>query len=211
MAEKTNWTEYYNTPYKTASITRKFTGQILVNTFKKHLKDKEKLSIIELGGANSAFLELIIDHLHPAQYLIIDNNQTGLDKTKTRIRDNDPVILSNRDILNLDIDQKADLVFSVGLIEHFDGPGTRKVIQSHFDLLKPGGIALITFPTPTLLYRIVRFMAELTGRWIFHDERPLLFKEVYKTAKIYGEKLSFKIIWPIMLTQGVAVFQKKKS
>ncbi len=211
MLKKTDWTAYYDRPYKTASITRKFTERILINTIKKYTKDKDRLSLIELGGANSAFLETIIDKIKPAEYLIIDNSQAGLDKTKNRISETDNIMLFNQDILNLNFDRQVDLVFSVGVIEHFDRAGTQKAIQSHFDLLKPGGIALITFPTPTLLYRIVRFLAELTGLWIFHDERPLLFEEVNETAKLYGTKQSFKIIWPIMLTQGIAVFQKNRS
>jgi len=214
MEKKTDWTQYYNSPYKTASITRKITGHILIKTIKKYIGNTKNLSLIELGGANSAFLELLINAFHPKEYIIVDNNQVGLDKTKSRItKDNNVSVLNidilKKDILNLDIQKQVDLVLSTGLIEHFDKTGTQKAIKAHFELLKPKGIAVMTFPTPTILYKITRYAAEVLGLWIFHDERPLLINEVLKTAKIYGQIKEFKIIWPIFLTQGLVVFQKK--
>jgi len=210
MGKKTDWTRYYNAPYKTASITRKITGHILVETIRKYVGNVKRLSIIELGGANSAFLELLIKSFHPLEYTIIDNNQAGLDKTRDRITNNNMVAVLNMDILNLEMRKQADLVLSIGLIEHFDRQGTQKAIKAHFDLLKPNGFAVITFPTPTLLYKMIRYAAEALGLWIFHDERPLLIQEVLKTAENYGDKKEFKIIWPILLTQGLVVFQKKE-
>jgi SAM-dependent methyltransferase len=37
-----------------------------------------------------------------------------------------------------------DLVYSFGVIEHFDDP--RPMVKKHFDMLKPGGTAIITVP-----------------------------------------------------------------
>jgi SAM-dependent methyltransferase len=37
-----------------------------------------------------------------------------------------------------------DVVYSFGVIEHFDDP--RPMVQKHFDLLRPGGTAIITVP-----------------------------------------------------------------
>ena len=110
--------------------------------------------------------------------------------------------------LNLDLPPAADLVFSVGLIEHFDREGTRRAVDAHFDLLKPGGIAVISFPTPTPLYRLARMAAELAGAWIFHDERPLRLVEVAAAAAPHVRLLSHRILWPIVFTQCLAVWRK---
>ena len=40
--------------------------------------------------------------------------------------------------------QSFDLVYSFGVIEHFDDP--RPMVRKHFEMLKPGGIAIITVP-----------------------------------------------------------------
>ena len=83
-------------------------------------------------------------------------------------------------------DRLYDIVFSVGLIEHFDPAGTARVVAAHFDYLRPGGTAIITFPTPTWLYRVVRGLAEMTNNWIFHDERPLRLPEFERAVAGLG-------------------------
>jgi 2-polyprenyl-3-methyl-5-hydroxy-6-metoxy-1,4-benzoquinol methylase len=44
-----------------------------------------------------------------------------------------------------------DVVHSAGVIEHFDDP--RDIVRIHMEMLKPGGIALITVPNFSGLYR----------------------------------------------------------
>jgi hypothetical protein len=75
-------------------------------------------------------------------------------------------------------------------------------------LLKAGGIAIMTFPTPTLLYRTARRLAERAGMWMFPDERPLKLPEVVEAARPHGKMLLKKLIWPIVLTQYLLVWQK---
>lgn len=208
--EKTDWTKYYQTPYKTAAISRKITGRRLVRIIKKYIHNPGGISLTELGGANSAFLELLMDELNPAAYVIVDNNCAGLEKTKQRIKKGDNVVLLNRDILNSNFeDLLSDLALSIGVIEHFDEKDIQKAVKVHFDVLKKNGLAVITFPTPTVLYKIARFISERLGLWIFHDERPLQIKEVLKIAAEYGDQLEYSIIWPIVFTQAVVVFRKK--
>ena len=113
-----------------------------------------------------------------------------------------------RTFLKIDLPLAADLVFSVGLIEHFDREGTRQAVAAHFDLLKPGGIAVIGFPTPTPLYRLAWMAAELAGAWILHDERPLRLDEVAAAAGPHARLLSHRILWPIVFTQCLAVWRK---
>lgn len=208
MDRPTDWNRYYSRPYKTASFSRAFTTKTLLNSISTHLDTRSDLSIIELGGANSCFLDSMLEKFAPEQYVIIDNNRLGLDLVDQRTEDLPNVETVTDDILNLKYDRQADLVFSVGLIEHFDTDGTRAAINAHFDLLKTGGIAVITFPTPTWLYNLTRAIAELMKMWIFHDERPLKPDEVISTCMDRGQLLEKKIIWPIFLTQGLVVFRK---
>lgn len=48
---------------------------------------------------------------------------------------------------------KYDFVFSEGFIEHFDDP--KKVVQSHIDLLKPGGYLFILIPNLSGINRLL--------------------------------------------------------
>ncbi|EMF41183.1 hypothetical protein LEP1GSC079_3905 [Leptospira interrogans str. FPW1039] len=64
------------------------------------------------------------------------------------------------DILNSQYQQKFDIVFSVGLIEHFDVENTRKAFLNHLQFVKTPGVLIVIFSTPTFLYRMTRFLAE---------------------------------------------------
>jgi hypothetical protein len=101
------------------------------------------------------------------------------------------------------------LVYSVGLIEHFDPPETRKAVLAHFQPLKRGSIVIVTFPTPTLLYRIARRLIEWAGMWQFPDERPLKPAEVLASIAECGDVLFQKTLWPLILTQHMIVARKR--
>jgi len=96
----------------------------------------------------------------------------------------------------------------VGLVEHFSVADTQRVIESHFAQPKPGGIAVISFPTPTLLYRAARFLTGELGMWNFPDERPLHRAEVASTLEKHGELFSEKLLWPLVFTQRIMVVRK---
>jgi len=133
-----------------------------------------------------------------------------LNKTLNRLNKATNIELRNENILNsVGKTEQYDVVFSVGLIEHFSPEDTIKSIAAHFDYLKFNGICIITFPTPTWLYKLTRKMAELMGLWIFHDERPLKMVEVITEVQKYGVIRHTSITWPIFLTQGVVVVSKK--
>ncbi|XMB53903.1 hypothetical protein LIAUS_07205 [Leptospira interrogans] len=82
------------------------------------------------------------------------------------------------DILNPQYEEKFDIVFSVGLIEHFDVENTRKAFLNHLQFVKTPGVLIVIFSTPTFLYRMTRFLAECLSMWIFHDERPSRESEI---------------------------------
>jgi hypothetical protein len=206
---KTDWNKYYGKPYKTATFTRRITGRVLLDLIKRYVQKEDNFTIVELGGADSCFYELLNMTLAPSKYLVIDNNQLGLDRLRERTAAKKNLTLMNKDILNFDLKLHADLTFSIGLIEHFSVEDTKKAIISHFTCMKKEGILIMSFPTPTFLYRITRKISELLGLWIFHDERPLEIQEVTDTVKQFGDILDQKILWSIVLTQGFIIARKR--
>jgi glycosyltransferase involved in cell wall biosynthesis len=208
----TDWNTYYVKPYKTASLTRRMTARLLKSLIGAYIPKGGEFRIAELGGANSSFFDMIYERYEPTEYHIYDNNYSGLEKTRERIGSITGVRIHNEDILcmpHLGEKDFFDMVFSIGLIEHFDAIGTSKAIEAHFNLLKPSGIAIISFPTPTFLYRATRSISELLNLWIFHDERPLKIEEVAATAEKHGAICFKRIIWQIVLTQYILVIRKK--
>jgi glycosyltransferase involved in cell wall biosynthesis/SAM-dependent methyltransferase len=201
----TDWDRYYKTVPFTAKLTRRYTSAALVGAMKRHA-GPAGMSIIEIGGANSCFMDRILRETGCRTYDVVDNNQYGLDLLERRA--GGKVGLHLRSVLDLTPDMQADLVFSVGLVEHFDTADTRRAVLAHFDVLRPGGTAIITFPTPTLLYRATRRLIEAVGMWGFPDERPLEAAEVIAAIRQRGEVLEQKILWPLVLTQGFVVARK---
>lgn len=199
--DATDWDGYYRSPTPTAHVTRRYTAAILVGALRRFGGTIEKL--VEFGGANSCFLDRIQTEITPREYHVFDTNAYGLSLLADR-----RVIPHQEDCRSVTLGLGADVVFSVGLIEHFDVEGTRQAIRSHFTLLKPGGCAIISFPTPTLLYRMARAVTEALGAWKFPDERPLDRGEVVAAAEEWGRVEFEKVLWPIVFTQRLMVFRK---
>ena len=206
----TDWDQYYKNVPITATVTRKYTTAVLLSMIRQYGVPVEAsgLSIVEIGGANSCFVDAIMAGIRTRLYDVIDTNEFGLGLLAGRFGDARPVRLFRQSVLDLSYDGKADLVFSVGLVEHFTPAETRMAILAHFDALRPGGTLILTFPTPTLLYRVTRGLIEMCGMWKFPDERPLLPGEVLASVRERGEILYRKTLWPQILTQHLIVARK---
>ena len=151
---------------------------------------------------------MILREFSPSEYHVIDTNEYGLSLLSSHLPAASPVRIHHCNALNPPAALTADVVFSVGLIEHFDKRGTANVVRAHLELLRPGGCAVISFPTPTLLYRISRRLVEAAGLWKFLDERPLMPEEVREALVGRVEVLHEETLWPLILTQRLIVARK---
>lgn len=205
MAKATDWDAYYKRPAATASFTRRISARRILRTLERQLAAKG-VRVCELGGANSCFVGDFLALPNLGSYHVIDLNPYGVGLLNERLSHDSRVSGQVADALQVAPGAgQYDIVYSVGLIEHFDAAGTARCIESHFNLCRPGGTVLITFPTPTAPYRLIRGMAELMGIWAFPDERPLGFGEVLVTCRSHGEVTHQSINWAIGLTQGYVV------
>jgi glycosyltransferase involved in cell wall biosynthesis len=210
-AKATDWNAYYANVAPTAKLTRRYTTSVLLDAIRAHASAANgdgRLAIVEIGGANSCFLDPILAGIGCRSYDVVDTNEYGLSLLAGKLEGSKVLRLHQQSVLDLQMKADADLVFSVGLVEHFDPEETRKAVQAHFDVLRPGGVAIISFPTPTWLYRITRKLIELVGMWKFHDERPLTRDEVTASVKECGDVLRTKTLWPLLLTQELIVARK---
>nr|WP_258443080.1 glycosyltransferase [Helicobacter sp. 16-1353] len=211
-ARATDWEKYYskrkNNNFKISNITRKISATMILNLLKKY---KNIHRICEFGGGDSCFYKDFRESYANADYIVFDNSKKGVDSFNNKYATKSPhkqkAILFNL-LESKAIDSSFDVVFSAGLIEHFNKTNTRAMCIKHFEFAKSGGIVLITYPTPTLLYRVIRSILEKLNLWEFHDERALLFDEVNATCEEYGELLSRKLNFAIGLTQEILVYKK---
>lgn len=206
----TDWDRYYTHVPVTAKITRRYSTAVLLDAIKRYalsVSGDQRPSFIEIGGANSCFLDSILSKIGCRSYDVIDTKRFGLSLLEKKMGGG-LVRAHEQSVLDLSVNVQADIVFSVGLVEHFDFAQTRRAVLAHFDVARPGGIVIITFPTPTLLYRVARAAIEVLGLWRFPDERPLRPAEVVAAVNAQGEVLEQKTLWPLILTQQMIVARK---
>ena len=214
LQDATDWTKYYESVPATAKLTRRYTTSVLLEAIRNHAESggvDAALSVVEIGGANSCFVDRILSEIPCRSYDVVDTNEFGLSLLAQRFKHSEILRLHRQSVLALSIGAQADLVFSVGLVEHFTPSETRKAIHAHFDVLRPGGIAIISFPAPTMLYRLARRAIELLGMWKFHDERALVPDEVAASVCERGEVVFEKTLWPLVLTQELIVARKHST
>ncbi len=207
----TDWDRYYAHVPFTAKLTRRYSTAVLLDAVKRYGAPggaDERLSIVEMGGANSHLMDRILAAVRCRAYHVVDTNRYGLELLAKRTGPGEVVRLHRRSVLDPQPEMEADVAFSLGLVEHFDPAGTRGAVLAHFDVLRPGGVAIIAFPAPTLPYRVARAAITAIGMWKFPDERPLKPAEVLAAAGERGEILERKTMWPLILTQEVIVARK---
>ncbi len=202
MSKQTDWTSYYAKPSPVSAQTRKIALRHILSVFAAHTPLNSRPRIIECGGGNSCFFAKIYEALAPELYTVLDNNALGLEKfLAENQKHRDHISIVDADLLAYEPEEKYDIVFSAGLIEHFDEDGTAKMIRAHFRLAREGGLVVIGFPTPTRQYRAIRKMMELAGLWKFFDERPLRASEVEPAFLENGEILDKLVLRNMPLTQ----------
>lgn len=201
---KSDWSEYYqNNDYAVPEFIDNALWRNYERMLRKHLADhRAPIVVTELGGANSVYYRRFKESFNIQKYNIVDNNEVGL---KLFPHTDDPQVTLN----NIDLMEplpawllgSSDVVVSSGLIEHFTPADTERLLKLHFDVSRPRGLVLVSFPTPTLIYRGFRRFLEMTGKFPPLYERPILESEIQPIVNALGETLDCYKIWTTILTQ----------
>lgn len=103
-----------------------------------------------------------------------------------------------------------DVVYSFGVIEHFDDP--RPMVQKHFDMLRPGGTAIITVPHfgagslyGWLCKRMNRKAYDIHNVSIMSEVGMLALAPERSQARayVYGRFSPFPLPWPRAIEKPV--------
>jgi hypothetical protein len=169
----------------------------------------QPLRVLELGGANSCYFQRFCQDFSVASYTIVDSNPVGMARFAHR---NDPrVTCIEADLLGPPIDaiaERHDIVLSSGLIEHFIPEETLRIVQQHFMAAKPGGLVLMSFPTPTAVYHGFRKFLEWTDQFPPLFERPIAAPEAAGFQLAGSTRLAQFNIWSTILTQMLLLYRK---
>lgn len=156
--------------------------------FLEKIKLSTKSDIIELGSGTGKS-SLKISKIYGSKVTMVDNCKFILNKSKRYFKENGvkaKFIL--KDVFEISVKKKYDLVFSDGLIEHFTGSKRKKLFEIHKKLAKKNGYLLIFISHSSLLYWFIRKFLERLGFWKW-DETPFSREEVLKLCRKNNLKL----------------------
>ncbi|MBI5804741.1 class I SAM-dependent methyltransferase [candidate division TA06 bacterium] len=157
------------------------------------------LKVIEIGAGAGTYAALMARQ--GAEVTILDYSARALDKAKIFFERNQ--VKANfilQDALNLPsgLLGKYDVSMSFGLTEHFLGEQRLAINRIHLDVLKPGGVTFISVPNKySPPYRLYKFVAQLTGKWLVGEEYPYSRRELFalcrklktEEGQVFGESL----------------------
>ncbi|WP_018749876.1 methyltransferase domain-containing protein [Paenibacillus sanguinis] len=81
-------------------------------------------------------------------------------------------------------DHSVDLTWNAGVLEHFSHEEQVRIVQEMIRITKPGGLLVILTPSAASLpYRLGKFAAERSGRWMYGQETPVVsMEQVFRDA-----------------------------
>lgn len=148
------------------------------------------LKTIEVGAGEG--IDSLLFAMEGADVTVLDYSTNALETSRLLFkRFGYKAKFIQMDALKLDkrLFSKFDVSMSYGTAEHFIGKNRIKIFQSHFDVLRKGGITFISVPNKwNLPYRSYMFLSQTFGRWRFGEEYPFSISEL----KRIGRKIGFK-------------------
>lgn len=142
-----HWDEYWDQiqlPVAVAPGEASGTTAIL-QVIDRFASSPSPLSVLEVGGAPGGYL-VHLWRRFGHDVCVMDNSPAGLELSRTNFALLDvPGRVLERDLFSRgDAGLEFDLVFSLGLIEHFDD--TSAVVEAHLSYVKPGGTLILGCP-----------------------------------------------------------------
>jgi 2-polyprenyl-3-methyl-5-hydroxy-6-metoxy-1,4-benzoquinol methylase len=166
----------------------------LTNACKKLLAGVSLRDPRVLGlGSGTGMISLIIAKILQAKKMtLVDSDKKALAVSKKLVKDsglNIKVNYLDKNILDLDLNEKFDIVHSEGLVEHFYGRNREKALKKHVDFCQENGYLLIFVPIKGIQYNILKWFLTLLGRWVY-DEEPFTKEGLRRLC----QKLNLKIV-----------------
>lgn len=200
---------YWNKIWETCKVPiilskKKYVMKRFDSLFKRVLPKNKNLKFIEIGCAPASWM---IYFAREFDYKVFGSEFSTkgyyLSKKNLKIAGVRGKIFFD-DIMNTKIKRKFDIVFSAGLIEHFEN--THKIISQHVLLLKKYGFLILIIPN---LRGLVGFLQKLLDFSIYAKHKCLSKEEIRYSLKILNLrvlKCDYFGSWGL----GIVNIEKKK-
>jgi SAM-dependent methyltransferase len=146
------------------------------------------LSVIEIGAGRGT--NALLYAQRGARATLLDNSPVALEQARTLFDAHGvPVELVEGDVFDLPDPLRGafGVSMSFGLCEHFLGARRQQVVAAHLQVLRPGGLAVISVPNRWApLYRLWMGLAKARGTWELGTEVPFSAAELRRLAGAAG-------------------------
>jgi 2-polyprenyl-3-methyl-5-hydroxy-6-metoxy-1,4-benzoquinol methylase len=148
----------------------------------------DSLHAIEIGAGAGTISAVFARN--GAQVTVLDYSQEALDVSAALFESfglKHESLLSDALNLPASLLGRFDVAISLGLAEHFENEDRTRIVRAHFDLLRPGGLAILTVPNRFCLpYRMWKKRREVMGKWHFGMELPYSRGEISSICHALG-------------------------
>jgi ubiquinone/menaquinone biosynthesis C-methylase UbiE len=153
---------------------------------KKYFKILESLElkapkILELGAGTGKISSELLKR-YGGEAVLVDNNDRAFSLHESFIKDCNNIKYVKNDFFNSGIEDKFDLVFSDGLLEHFSDKS--RILNLHKSFLKPEGKILIFALNDNLFTKFLERVEKKMGY-----SEPISLKECVKLCETTGLKI----------------------
>ena len=168
------------------------------------------ISVLELGCGTGYVARRIAERYGAERLVVVDSNASMMDITRQTLQGLECTVeFVEADCFQIGLLGRFDLVYSNGLVEHFDDARRARLLQIHADHVKGGGYCIVHAPTPSLSYRLLRGASERLGLWEHHDETPLPLQQLVQEVRQTGlEVLEVGYFWRAYLTEAGVMARK---
>jgi 2-polyprenyl-3-methyl-5-hydroxy-6-metoxy-1,4-benzoquinol methylase len=167
LADRSYWDSYWSQVELPVEMTRSpansATNNAILDVLERYVEPRPEMKVLEVGGAPGQFLAWMARRFG-CRCAMLDYSATGCEKARRNFEAlGIDLVVHERDLFEDDLNPvgEFDVVYSLGLIEHFEQFGT--AIERHAALARPGGLVIIGCPNLRGVNRLLMRLARPTA------------------------------------------------
>lgn len=193
-------------------------GRKIISYIEKFLGEMSGLKTIEIGSGAGVYS--LIFAQYGSSVTLLDYSEKALILARKHF---DLIRLSASylfaDALNLhqNLWGKFDVAMSFGTIEHYRYPERLLMAKAHLDLVRPGGVVIISVPNRRFFpHEVLKFCLQLRDKWQLGYEGAFRRQELFQLGtrlgleniKVQGSALITDIFRYLHIFQGTRFFRR---
>lgn len=193
-------------------------GRKIFNYMNKYLGGIKGIKTIEVGAGSGVYSFIFAKR--QAAVTLVDYSQEALTLASKCFSSNGiRASFLEMDILKpfSNLTEKFDLAMSFGTVEHYQGQERLRMAKAHLDLVRPGGVVVISAPNRLFFpHETLKFCLQKENKWHLGYEgafrRGELFQLAHrlglKNVKVCGSAFISDLIRYFYIFQDTGVFRK---